>query len=69
MEFRQSQVEDLDQVVRIAEDAKAFLRLKRRALSRAANFFLTAAKRRAIPASATSGFCRDESENVEDKMI
>ena len=26
MEFRQSQVEDLDQVVRIAEDAKAFLR-------------------------------------------
>ena len=26
MEFRQSQVEDLDQIVRIAEDAKAFLR-------------------------------------------
>ena len=26
MEFRQSQTEDLDQIVRIAEDAKAFLR-------------------------------------------
>ena len=26
IEFRQSQIEDLDQIVRIAEDAKAFLR-------------------------------------------
>lgn len=25
MDFRQSQIEDLDQIVRIAEDAKAFL--------------------------------------------
>ena len=26
MDFRQSQIEDMDQIVRIAEDAKAFLR-------------------------------------------